>query len=185
VNQIASIPGFLELTNNDLGVDILLTREATIVLKLKGFIDTYNTPFFSKKVNMAITHGFSYFIFDMQSVNYMSSTAIGIFTSFLKVLKPINGDIIFVGVNPKVYDVFELIGFSSFFTFTNDMTNAMKLVKPSKRVERKPEISVFPKRFRCSCKKVLKVSRAGQFQCPQCKTRISVSTRGSLKKVLT
>lgn len=183
--NIDNIPGFNKLENSDLSIDIAMTQESTIYLKLKGFIDTYNTPFFNKKVNLAISHGYTHFIFDMHKVNYMSSTAIGLFTSILKSLKPINGDMIFVGVSPKVYDIFELIGFSKFFKFTNDVSHAINLMKTSSRMEVKTDPGPFPKKFRCSCKKVLKVSRPGQFRCPQCRTRISVDQKGSIKRVLT
>lgn len=152
---------------------------------MNGIIDTYNTPFLSKKVNMAISRGFIRLIFDLTKVTYMSSTALGIFTSFLKLLKPIKGDLVLVlvGVQPKLYEVFQLIGFNKFFKFSESVNKAVSMLRPEKDNGEKSVVNLFPKTFRCSCRKKLRVTKSGIYKCPQCQTRISVGADGSLKRV--
>jgi anti-anti-sigma regulatory factor len=55
----------------------------------------------------------------------VSITGIGAFTFFLKAVKPRGGDIVFVAMKPKVYEVFELLGFSRFFNFKDTLQEAL------------------------------------------------------------
>ena len=63
-----------------------------LVLYLTGYIDTYNSNLFQKRVNKAIESGYSRLIFHCGSLNYVSSTGIGSFTAFLKTVKPRGGE---------------------------------------------------------------------------------------------
>ena len=78
---------------------------------LNGYIDTYNSSFFQKKITQIIEKGYINLIFNCSSLNYVSSTGIGSFTVFLKMVKPKAGDIVLLEIQPKVYEVFQLLGF--------------------------------------------------------------------------
>lgn len=175
-----SIPGFNNIVNNDLSIKINLVQPPVIVLELKGYIDTYNTPFVEKKINLAIANGFDRIICDLSGITYMSSTGIGVFTAILRQLKGIRGELILSGVPEKIMDVFRLIGFSSFFRFEPSAEEAVAQVREKKAPEKPP----YPKMIRCSCQKKLRISRAGQFRCPRCRTVISADERGAVRKVL-
>ena len=66
--------------------------EGGLVLYLTGYIDTYNSNFFQKRVNRAIETSFTRLIFYCGGLNYVSSTGIGSFTAFLKSVKPRGGE---------------------------------------------------------------------------------------------
>jgi anti-anti-sigma factor len=85
-----------------------------LILYLTGYIETYNSNFFQNRVNRAIESGFIRLIFHCSGLNYVSSTGIGSFTAFLKAVKPRGGDLVLLEIQPKVYEVFQLLGFSSF-----------------------------------------------------------------------
>lgn len=181
------LPGFDVLKNDNVDVDISRVDGTMIVFKLKGLIDTYNTPFVDRKVKMAIESGYINLVFDMSDISYMSSTGLGILTALLRMLKPMGGDLILSGVPPKVFEIFRLIGFEAFFTFTDDVEKAVEIIKPQKAETKKadvikPKTGKFPKIFRCSCKKRLKASKPGKFRCPQCRTMIAVSAEGRLSR---
>lgn len=177
-------PGFDALFDKNLKVEIVRTEDSTVILKLSGYIDTYNTGFLNKKVNMVISRGFINVVFDMKEITYMSSTGIGCFTSFLRYLKPLKGDFVLVGIQPKVMEIFVLIGFVSFFKFSSDVNHAVSLLESSERRSGSEISALFPKIFKCKCSKKLKASKPGKFRCPQCKTVISVNPEGKLKIVL-
>ena len=54
--------------------------EKCIIILLSGYIDTYNSTFFQKKVTTLIDAGYVQIIFDCTNLNYVSSTGIGSFT---------------------------------------------------------------------------------------------------------
>lgn len=147
-----------------------------IEMNLKGFLDTYNSSDFQREVNKIIESGILKILFNCGELNYVSSTGIGAFTAFLKTLKQKGGDLVLVNLQPKVFEVFQLLGFSKFFNITNIQEEARKILKGQK--EETPKTN-FPKIFKCPiCKKTLKASRSGRFRCIECKTILSVDEEG-------
>ncbi|MCK4796642.1 MAG: STAS domain-containing protein [Spirochaetes bacterium] len=144
-----------------------------ITLNLKGFLDTYNSADFQREVNRLIESGYIKILFNCSELNYVSSTGIGAFTSFLKSVKQKRGDVVLSFLQPKVYEVFQLLGFSKFFNITTSLDEAGQILSGQKQEEKVK--SNFPKIFRCPiCKKNLKASRAGRFRCSECKTILNI-----------
>ena len=72
-------------------------------------------------------------ILDLSGINYVSSTGIGSFTRLIKVVKPKGGDIVFINTVSKVLDVFQLLGFTSFFIFLDDLSSAVEFLENKKQ----------------------------------------------------
>jgi anti-anti-sigma factor len=96
-----------------------------LILDLTGSIDTYNSTYFQKCIHKLVEAGFLQLIFNCSGLNYVSSTGIGSFTSFLKTLKPKGGDLVLLEVQPKVNEVFQLLGFSQFFPIEKTLEEAI------------------------------------------------------------
>jgi len=147
-----------------------------IILNLKGFLDTYNSADFQREVNKLIESGYIKILFNCSELNYVSSTGIGAFTSFLKTVKMKKGDLVLSFLQPKVFEVFQLLGFSKFFNITNSLDEAKQIFSGQKTEEIR---TVFPKIFKCPiCKKNLKASKSGRFRCSECKTILNVDNDG-------
>ena len=99
--------------------------EKCLVLTLSGRIDTDNSAYFQKHIQKLVEAGFMKLIFNCASLDYVSSTGIGSFTSFLKLLKPKGGDLVLLEIQPKVFEVFQLLGFSQFFTIKKSLEEAI------------------------------------------------------------
>src|SRR6056297_224339 len=148
--------------------------EGCLVLYLTGYIDTYNSNFFQKRVTKAVEAGYSRLIFHCAGLNYVSSTGIGSFTAFLKAVKPRGGDLVLLEIQPKVYEVFQLLGFSQFFNIKDSLDDAVEFFSKGGTTQRN---SVFPKIFKCPiCGKKLKATKAGRFRCSECKTILAIDT---------
>jgi anti-anti-sigma factor len=121
------IPGFDN--EKDESLDIKLENasgiESGIILTLNGRIDTDNSAYFQKHIQKLVEAGFMRLIFNCAGLNYVSSTGIGSFTSFLKTLKPKGGDLVLLGIQPKVFEVFQLLGFSQFFAIKKNLEEAI------------------------------------------------------------
>jgi anti-anti-sigma factor len=151
--------------------------EGCLILFLNGYIDTYNSNYFQKKVIRAIEHGFIRLIFHCNGLNYVSSTGIGSFTAFLKTVKPRGGDLVLLEIQPKVYEVFQLLGFSQFFNIKDELEDAVKIF----RGRGKDSVASFPKIFACPiCSKKLKAVKPGRFRCSECKTILAIDTAGQV-----
>ncbi len=180
MNNNDIVPGFDE--EKDESLKIRLQRidgaDACLVLYLTGYIDTYNSTFFQKRVTKAIEAGYTRLIFHCGGLNYVSSTGIGSFTAFLKSVKPKNGDLVLLEIQPKVYEVFQLLGFSQFFNIKDNLDEAVEFfTKGTKTVE----TSIFPKIFKCPiCSTRLKAVKPGRFRCSECKTILAIDNSGQV-----
>jgi anti-anti-sigma factor len=180
MNNNNIIPGFDEEKDDSLKIRLekIDDVDGCIVLFLNGYIDTYNSSFFQKRVSKVVESGFNRLIFNCGALNYVSSTGIGSFTAFLKTVKPKGGDVVLLEIQPKVYEVFQLLGFSQFFNIKDSLPDAIDFFKTS-GIEIKSE--VFPKIFACPiCSKKLKATKAGRFRCSECKTILAIDNNGQV-----
>lgn len=167
------VPGFNDEKDDSLSIVLNKVDDVPNCLSiiLNGYVDTYNSSFFQKRVAKIVEAGFVNLIFNCSALNYVSSTGIGSFTAFLKLVKPKGGDVVLLEIQPKVYEVFQLLGFSQFFNIKNSTEEAVNFFKKGA-----PTIaSVFPKVFACPvCSKRLKATRAGRFRCSECKSILAI-----------
>ncbi|MCL2127325.1 MAG: STAS domain-containing protein [Treponema sp.] len=149
-----------------------------LVLILNGYIDTYNSNYFQKRVQKAVEAGFIRLIFNCEGLNYVSSTGIGSFTAFLKTVKPMGGDLVLLGIQPKVFEVFQLLGFSQFFNIKNNLDESTGVFNGAS-AEQAP--SLFPAVFSCpACSKKLKALKPGRFRCSECKSILAIDAGASV-----
>lgn len=180
MNNNDVVPGFDEEKDESLRIKLQRVNgiDNCLVLYLNGYIDTYNSNFFQKRINRAVETGFIRLIFHCGGLNYVSSTGIGSFTAFLKAVKPRNGDLVLLEIQPKVYEVFQLLGFSQFFNIRDTLEDAVEHFKKNSGA---PTSEVFPKTFRCPvCSTKLRANRAGRFRCSNCKTILAIDQTGQV-----
>lgn len=169
------IPGFNDERDDSLKISLEKIQDIKngVCIYLNGYIDTYNSNFFQGKVQRIVEAGFFNLVFNCSALNYISSTGIGSFTAFLKLVKPYNGDIVLLEVQPKVYEVFQLLGFSQFFNIKDSTDEAIAYFKKAGE----PVVSsMFPKIFACPvCTKKLRATKAGRFRCSECKSILAIN----------
>lgn len=173
------IPGFNDEKDDSLKINLekVDSIENCVILYLNGYIDTYNSSFFQKRVSAVVDAGYTNLIFNCAALNYVSSTGIGSFTAFLMLVKPKGGDVVLLEIQPKVYEVFQLLGFSQFFNIKDSLDDAIHFFNQEVAVEDE----VFPKIFSCPvCSKRLKATKAGRFRCSECKTILAIDNQGQV-----
>jgi anti-anti-sigma factor len=155
-----------------------------LILSLTGYIDTYNSTLFQRRVQKAIDAGFQRLIFQCEGLNYVSSTGIGAFTGFLKTVKPKGGDVALAEVQPKVLEVFQLLGFSQFFKVTDTLEEALAFFSKASSgggAGQGGPGRVFPKVFECPvCHKKLKAEKPGKYRCSECKSVAAIDEKGQV-----
>ena len=145
--------------------------EHACILHLSGYIDTFNSVFLQVQGKRLIDYGYSKLLFDFSNLQYISSTGIGVFAEFLRILNDKKGLFVISGASQKIFDVFNLLGFSKLFIFTDDLESAKKIIDGGLDAISKP----FPKVVACSvCHKKFKVSHPGRYYCPGCHRVLAV-----------
>ena len=172
------IPGFDNEKDENLKIKLenVPDVEGCLVLVLHGYIDTYNSTLFQNRVQRAIDDGFIRLIFNCNGLQHISSTGIGTLTVFLKAVKSQGGGIILLDIQPEVYEVLQLLGFSQFFNIQTDLNESIDFFRNN---ETPQETEIFPKVFACPyCSKNLKAVKPGRFRCSECKTILAIDNTG-------
>jgi len=164
----------LKLSCEDMGL------ENSALIRISGFIDTFNSDFFRVQVSRVIDAGFRNIVVDATAATFMSSTGIGAFTALLKKIKEAGGSLIIFGMPPRIYEVFQLLGFTNFFQFCDTMDEAVGALKGRPLPEE--SIKIFPAIFSCPvCHRKLKASRPGRFRCSSCRVILAVGAGGKVQ----
>ena len=180
MNNNEIVPGFDDEKDDSLKIRLQKFDgvDNCLALYLTGYIDTYNSNYFQKRVNKSIEAGFIKLIFHCGGLNYVSSTGIGSFTAFLKAVKPRGGDLVLLEIQPKVYEVFQLLGFSQFFNIKDTLDEAVQFFAQKSEAAGG---ATFPKIFNCPiCSTKLKAGKPGRFRCSNCKTILAIDNTGQV-----
>ncbi len=100
-------------------------RDITL-FSVKGFIDTTTAPEFEKKFLSVLNEKKYKLVVDLKDVNYISSAGWGIFISEIKRIRNQKGDLVLVGMNPEVSEVFELLEFNTILKSYPNVETAVK-----------------------------------------------------------
>jgi anti-sigma B factor antagonist len=151
------------------------TVDRCLVMHCSGWLDLYNYNQFQKRVARAIEAGFTRLIFDLHAVSYLSSLPIGGLVTILRSVRTRDGDMVLQGVQPRVCEVLQLLGFCQFFTLTRTLEDSVA------HFNRRPADAAFPRVFACPiCEVKLRAARAGRFRCSHCRTILALSGTGAV-----
>jgi anti-sigma B factor antagonist len=88
-------------------------NEEIAIISAKGFIDTTTAPDLEKKLEEQLALNKYKIIVNLESIDYVSSAGWGVFVSEIREIRENNGDLVLVNMSSDVYDVYELMEFSS------------------------------------------------------------------------
>jgi anti-anti-sigma factor len=105
-----------------------------MVVKFKGYIDTYNTMEYYNQINKIIDDGFINLIFDFSQLSYVSSAwDFGI--TVLKRVKPLGGNFVYVNMRQRIKEVLDLLGVSRFFYYKATLEEAVSFFKAEDKTQ--------------------------------------------------
>ena len=166
---------FYNEKNDSLEITINEIFDNTIELVCDGFIDTYNSSFFLRKVNKLLG-SYNNVIINCEKLSFVSSTGIGAFTNIYKACKDRNGVLIFININNKITEILKLLGFDHIFIIKQDLEEAKNYIKNGC-----PNNNFMDITKNCpECNKIIKVYRPGRFRCSKCKCLINISSDGDI-----
>lgn len=83
-----------------------------------GFLDAHTAPEFEEELQKAIDAGRVHLIVNCKDLDYISSAGLGVFMGCIESVRELGGDIKISNLIPKVYHVFELLGFHQLYDLT-------------------------------------------------------------------
>lgn len=100
-------------------------KGSVVVLALDGYLDAHTAPQFEKAIQEEHTAGRNQIAVDCAKLTYISSAGLGVFMSFIEEIRGAGGDVKLAGIVPKVYQVFEVLGFPALFDIVDDVPTAL------------------------------------------------------------
>lgn len=96
------------------------------VLGLNGFLDAHTAPQFEKAIEEEFSAGRKRLVVDCSKLDYISSAGLGVFMSFIEEIREAGGDLKLAAIIPKVYQVFEVLGFPALFDILDTVDAAIR-----------------------------------------------------------
>jgi anti-sigma B factor antagonist len=101
------------------------------VLALDGYLDAHTAPQFEKAIQEEFEAGQKRIVVDCARLSYISSAGLGVFMSFIEEIRDAGGDIKLAAIVPKVYQVFDVLGFPALFEILDTVDAAADRFAPA------------------------------------------------------
>jgi anti-sigma B factor antagonist len=103
--------------------------EGAAVIYPKGHLDAHNVERFEKEMLKLLENNQFNVIVNCKELNYISSAGMGIIMGYLDEIREKGGDIKLCSVNERVYEIFDLVGFTEIYEFLDDENAAVDQYK--------------------------------------------------------
>jgi len=105
------------------------TNEDVDCLHLKGYLDAHTAPELEDAISGIINTGRKKILINFSNLDYISSAGLGVFMAFIEELRDKGGDLKMSDMKPKVFSVFDLLGFPMLFEIFKEEKSAIEKFK--------------------------------------------------------
>lgn len=91
------------------------SRDAIQLLDLQGELDAHTASELEAALQKCQADGRYHIIVNGQQLQYIASAGLGVFMAYIEDVRDQGGDIKIAALQPKVYNVFDLLGFPMIF----------------------------------------------------------------------
>lgn len=107
----------------DLGLDVSEHNGHT-VLAVKGEVDVYTAPRLRERLVELVTEGKRKIVVDLEGVDFLDSTGLGVLVGGLKRLRSNDGEMSLVSTQSRILKVFEITGLTKVFSIHDSVEAA-------------------------------------------------------------
>ncbi|MBU0972817.1 MAG: STAS domain-containing protein [Proteobacteria bacterium] len=101
-------------------------REDIDIVFLIGRIDAQSAPGVNQEIATVLENGRGKMLIDFKALEYISSAGLRVLITFAKKLKAAQGSLVLCNLNPKIYEVFDVSGFTAIFDIRTTQEEALK-----------------------------------------------------------
>jgi anti-sigma B factor antagonist len=109
----------------ELGLEVDESHPPHTVLAVKGEVDVYTAPRLREKLVELVSHGSQHLIVDLEGVDFLDSTGLGVLVGGLKRLRSHDGDLSLVCSQHRILKVFEITGLTKVFAIYDSVEAAV------------------------------------------------------------
>src|SRR5580658_9504636 len=108
----------------ELGLEVDASRPPYTVLAVRGEVDVYSAPRLREKLVELVSEGHRQIVADLEAVDFLDSTGLGVLVGGLKRLRSHDGDLTLVCSQPRILKVFEITGLTTVFRIADSVQEA-------------------------------------------------------------
>ena len=108
----------------ELGLEVS-ERNGTTVLSVRGEVDVYTAPRLREKLVELVSEGRYNLVVDLEAVDFLDSTGLGVLVGGLKRLRSHDGDLSLVCTQSRILKVFEITGLTKVFSIHDSVDAAV------------------------------------------------------------
>jgi anti-sigma B factor antagonist len=109
----------------DLGLDVSEVNGST-VLTVRGEVDVYTAPRLRERLVELAGSGKYNVVVDLEAVDFLDSTGLGVLVGGLKRLRSHDGDLVLVSTQRRILKVFEITGLTKVFSIYDSVDSAVR-----------------------------------------------------------
>jgi anti-anti-sigma factor len=96
-----------------------------VVVSPSGRLDSNTSPALDKALGTQLQHGYTWLYVDMSDVEYIASSGLKVLVSAWRRARDSDGDVILTGLQPRLVEIFEMVGFDMLFQIYPDLNAAL------------------------------------------------------------
>jgi anti-sigma B factor antagonist len=108
----------------ELGLEVDESHPPYTVLTVRGEVDVYSAPRLREKLVELVSEGHRHIVADLEQVDFLDSTGLGVLVGGLKRLRSHEGDLTLVCSQPRILKVFEITGLTNVFRISESVEEA-------------------------------------------------------------
>ena len=112
-----------------LKVETRTPREGVAVIALDGEVDVYTSPRLKQEMVDLLNRGQVHLVVDLNEVEYLDSTGLGVLIGGLKRAREREGDLRLICENMRILRIFEITGLTKIFEIDKDEEEALSRLK--------------------------------------------------------
>ncbi|MCY3595592.1 MAG: STAS domain-containing protein [Bacteroidota bacterium] len=97
------------------------------ILAVCGELDAHTAPELESAIKKCRDEGKSNLIVSGSELDYISSAGLGVFMAFIEEIRTLGGDIKICALKPRIFDVFDLLGFPKIYHIVETEEEALSL----------------------------------------------------------
>lgn len=102
-----------------------IKEENYYLIELDGRLDTTTHAELDDKMNQLMASGVKNLVFNLEKMEYISSSGLRVFLSVLKKVNATGGRFVLYGMQDGVAEIFQISGFSSIFNIAKSKAEAL------------------------------------------------------------
>lgn len=111
---------------NDFKIHVRERGDNIHVLELKGYLDAHTTPLLEDSFHKLLNEKKYRIVVNCKGLTYISSAGLGVFMAFIEDVRANNGDIKLSDMTPKVFNIFDLLGFPMLYDIVKTEEEAVE-----------------------------------------------------------